>query len=87
MPKYEYDEPFKPGNSYGLMNLMKGSYSGKIMQPRGVQDGVPGIINEYNFGPTFDHNPKSLWNTLDFEPGAGPMAYIEQKNSNKNNYA
>ena len=87
MPKYEYDEPFKPGNSYGLMNLMKGSYSGKIMQPRGVQDGVPGIINEYNFGPTFDHNPKSLWNTLDFEPGAGPMAYIEQKNNNKNNYA
>jgi hypothetical protein len=47
------------------------------MQPKGVQDGVPGIINEYNFGPTFDHNPKSLWNTLDFEPGAGPMAYIE----------
>ena len=87
MPKYEYDEPFKPGNSYGLMDLMKGSYSGKIMQPRSVQDGVPGIVNEYNFGPTFDHNPKSLWNTLDFEPGAGPMAYIEQKNNNKNNYA
>jgi len=30
---------------------------------------------------------KYLWNTLDFEPGAGPMAYIERKNNNKNNYA
>ena len=30
---------------------------------------------------------KYLWNTLDFEPGAGPFAYTEQKNSNKNNYA
>lgn len=87
MPKYEYDAPFKPGNSYGLMNLMKGSYSGKIMQPRNVQDGVPGVINEYNFGPTFDYNPKSLWNTLDFESGAGPMAYLERRDNNKNNYA
>ena len=30
---------------------------------------------------------KSLWNTLDFEPGAGPMAYLERKDNNKNNLA
>ena len=58
---------------------MHEAYSGKIMRPIKVQDGVPGVINEYNFGPTFDHNPKSLWNTLDFEPGAGPMAYTPTK--------
>lgn len=78
MPKYETKE-FSPGNSYGLMKLMHEAYSGKIMRPIKVQDGVPGVINEYNFGPTFDHNPKSLWNTLDFEPGAGPMAYTPTK--------
>lgn len=87
MPKYE-TEAFYPGNSYGLMNLMEGTYSGKIMRPIGVQDGVPGIINEYNFGPTFDHNPKSMWNTLDFAPGEGPMAYTPSKITiNGENYA
>ena len=30
---------------------------------------------------------KSLWNTLDFEPGAGPMAYLERKNKHQNNHA
>lgn len=30
-------------------------------------------------------NPKSMWNTLDFEPGAGPLAYRFQ--NNENNYA
>lgn len=32
-------------------------------------------------------NPKSSWNTLDFEPGAGPFAYIKRNNTNENNLA
>ena len=32
-------------------------------------------------------NPKSLWNTLDFAPGAGPMAHIKHNNTNENNLA
>ena len=30
---------------------------------------------------------KYLWNTLDFEPGAGPFAYIKHNNTNENNFA
>ena len=26
---------------------------------------------------------KSLWNTLDIEPGAGSMAYLKRKDNNK----
>jgi hypothetical protein len=32
-------------------------------------------------------NPKSLWNTLDFESGAGPFAYNYKKNTNNNSIA
>ena len=42
---------------------------------------VSGVVNEYNFGPNVP-NPKSMWNTLDFEPGAGPLAYNQQENEN-----
>ena len=38
--------------------------------------GIP--FNEYNFGPNVP-NPKSMWNTLDFEEGAGPLAYTRKK--------
>jgi hypothetical protein len=40
------------------------------------------ITNEYNFGPNVP-NPKSMWNTLDFKAGAGPLAY-NFKNSENN---
>ena len=35
-------------------------------------------MNEYNLG-SGTWNAKSYWNTLDFEPGAGPLAMINQK--------
>ena len=37
--------------------------------------------NEYNFG-SGTWNAKSLWNTLDFEPGQGPLAYNKTQNNN-----
>lgn len=39
-----------------------------------------GAINEYDFG---EGTPdiKSMWNTLDFEPGAGPFAHIILNNT------
>lgn len=40
-----------------------------------------GRANEYNFGPNVP-NPKSMWNTLDFEEGAGPLAYISKETQN-----
>lgn len=71
---------FNNGTSYNLMDLLHQQYSGKIMRPTLVKDAnAPrGLINEYNFGPTAP-NPKSSWNTLDFEPGAGPLAYSPTK--------
>jgi len=94
-PEYE-TVPMSPhgnhiSNAYGkeaqelykyILNKMK------VYRPRDVKDSAApaGKVDEYIFGPQVP-NPKSSWNTLDFEPGAGPFAYIEQKNSNKNNYA
>lgn len=77
-------------NSYGgsgqsLMDMLLRK-PGKIQRPTRVSDpsGTGQPFNEYNFGPNVP-NPKSMWNTLDFKPGAGPLAYIFQ--NNENNYA
>lgn len=77
-------------NSYGgsgqsLMDMLL-KKPGKIQRPTRVSDpqGSGQPFNEYNFGPNVP-NPKSMWNTLDFEPGAGPLAYNLQ--NNENNYA
>lgn len=94
-PEYE-TVPMSPhgnhiSNAYGkeaqelykyILNKMK------VYRPRDVKDSAApaGKVDEYIFGPQVP-NPKSSWNTLDFEPGAGPFAYLEQKNNNKNNYA
>ena len=58
----------------------------KVYRPKDVKDSAApaGMVDEYNFGPQVP-NPKSSWNTLDFAPDAGPFAYIEQQNNNKNN--
>jgi hypothetical protein len=46
-----------------------------VIRATGVQDGTfGGNLIEYIFGRNVK-NPKSMWNTLDFEPGAGPLAY------------
>lgn len=74
-------------NSYGgtgqsLLDMLMRK-PGKIQRPTHVSDprgsGLP--FNEYNFGPNVP-NPKSMWNTLDFQPGAGPLAYNYQNNEN-----
>lgn len=39
-----------------------------------------GVINEYDFGKGTP-DIKSMWNTLDFEPGAGPFAHIILNNT------
>ena len=39
-----------------------------------------GAINEYDFGKGTP-DIKSMWNTLDFEPGAGPFAHIILNNT------
>lgn len=77
-------------NSYGgsgqsLMDMLL-KKPGKIQRPTRVSDpqGSGQPFNEYNFGPNVP-NPKSMWNTLDFEPGAGPLAYNLQ--NSENNYA
>ncbi len=73
-------------NSYGgwgqsLMDMLL-KRPGRIQRPTGVTDtNVSGTANEYNFGPTVP-NPKSMWNTLDFQEGAGPLAYNRQENEN-----
>lgn len=43
-----------------------------------------GAINEYDFGKGTPEI-KSMWNTLDFEPGAGPFAQLILKNTNLEN--
>lgn len=83
IPKFEVREPtvngIKSSNSYGgtgksLLQIVREN-PGKITKPINVSDpnGSGQRFNEYNFGPTVP-NPKSMWNTLDFEPGAGPLA-------------
>lgn len=94
-PKYETDPMLPYGNnisnSYGkeakelfryMLNQMK------VYRPKNVKDSAAprGMVDEYNFGPQVP-NPKSSWNTLDFEPGAGPFAYNYKKNTNNNSIA
>ena len=94
-PEYE-TAPMLPygnniSNSYGkeakelfryMLNQMK------VYRPKDVKDSAAprGKVDEYNFGPQVP-NPKSSWNTLDFEPGAGPFAYNYKKNTNNNSIA
>lgn len=80
-PMYEA-KPFTAGSSYKLMDIVHNNGM-KILQPRGVNDAnTVGTVNEYIFGPMVP-NPKSSWNTLDFESGAGPFAYnAEQEKDN-----
>lgn len=57
---------------------------GKIIDARGVVDGTYGGYNhEYNFGPGVK-DVKSMINTLDFEPGAGPFAYSQNMSDERN---
>ena len=75
-PKLEISRSFNAGTSYVLEDLVKTpEYNNTVMRPFGVDDAnFPGpLIKEYIFGPDTPM-PKSLWNTLDFEPGAGPLA-------------
>ena len=64
-------------DSYGLSPLLNESpmYMNRVIRPIGVKDANKpwGFINEYNWGPLAPM-PKSSWNTLDFEKGAGPFA-------------
>lgn len=95
MPEYELPimrpNGMSSSNSYGgsgqsLMDMLLRK-PGNIQRPTYVSDpngsGMP--FNEYNFGPNVP-NPKSMWNTLDFELGAGPLAYVPQ-NIEQNNLA
>ena len=91
MPAYE-DRPIKINSS---SNSVQGSgmelkdyvnvHPGRITIPTGVSDptGSGARISEYDFGPNVP-NPKSLWNTLDFEPGAGPLSYNVLYNEDEN---
>lgn len=78
-PNLEVKPPFKAGISYELESKFP-NYSSTVMRPLRVKDAnyPEGRVNEYIFGPEAP-NPKSSWNTLDFEPGAGPMAYTPTK--------
>lgn len=90
MPDYEV--PLLPrgnhsSNAYGypvqpLLNWMRVNRS-KILMPIDVQDpnSVKGRVNEYDIGSDVP-NPKSLWNTLDFIEGAGPLSYNTTKKDN-----
>ena len=91
MPEYELPimkpNGMSSSNSYGgsgqsLMDMLLRK-PGNIQRPTYVSDptgsGMP--FNEYNFGPNVP-NPKSMWNTLDFELGAGPLAYVPQETQN-----
>ena len=81
----EIKPPFKAGTSYDLMNTLAEEYAGKVMRPLNVKDAnfPKGRVNEYIFSPTAP-NPKSMWNTLDFEPGAGPLAQVNYSNNERN---
>lgn len=79
-PKYYQKGRTGNSNSSGVADGAKGEV---IETPRGVSDPQAGgqPMNEYNFGPGVD-NIKSYWNTLDFQYGAGPLAFIMNKESN-----
>ena len=76
-PKLEISRPFEGGTSYNLERLINSAeFNGRVMRPFGIKDAnFPDspLIREYIFGPNAPM-PKSLWNTLDFEEGAGPLA-------------
>ena len=89
----EFESPIMEPNGIGSSNSYGGTGKslldmllrkpGKIQRPTYVSDpqGIGLPVNEYNFGPNVP-NPKSMWNTLDFQPGAGPLAYNYQNNEN-----
>lgn len=64
------------GNS-DASGVANGAPPGRIAKPKGVSDGKSAgmSVDEYNFGENVE-DIKSYWNTLDFEPGAGPLAMI-----------
>ena len=69
------------GTGKSLRDIM-GERKREILRPVNVSDThAPGAVNEYDFGPDVP-DAKSLWNTLDFQSGAGPLAFI----SNQKNY-
>ena len=79
-PKYRLKGRTGNSNSSGVADGAKGEV---IETPRGVSDPQVGgqPMNEYNFGPGVD-NIKSYWNTLDFQYGAGPLAFIINRENN-----
>ena len=79
-PKYYQKGRTGNSNSSGVADGVRGEV---IETPRGVSDPQVGgqSMNEYNFGPGVD-NIKSYWNTLDFQYGAGPLAFIMNKENN-----
>ena len=81
IPKYQHAGKInwtrvtRPNGQYGYVRTnTKG-------QPGVTDTNVSGVVNEYNFGPNVP-NPKSMWNTLDFQEGACPLAYNRQENEN-----
>lgn len=82
-PKYWKKGRTGDSNASGVAD---GAAGERVEMPKGVSDPQVGgsSMNEYNFGPGVD-NIKSYWNTLDFEYGAGPLAY--NKISRNNNLA
>ena len=71
--RYKEASPFflKPWTDWTKSNGDWCNYEGFMMDFK-EEYYIP--FNEYNFGPNVP-NPKSMWNTLDFEPNAGPLAY------------
>lgn len=97
LPEYESDNVNHFLKNVGNSNSIWGtgesmlqrvqSNPGRVIRATGVQDGTfGGNLIEYIFGKNVK-NPKSMWNTLDFEPGAGPMAYNNQNTNNNTNFA
>lgn len=97
LPKYESDDVNHFLKNVGSSNSIWGTGEsmlqrvqtnpGRVIRATGVQDGTfGGNLIEYIFGKN-TKNPKSMWNTLDFEPGAGPMAYNNQNTNNNTNFA
>ena len=97
LPKYESNDINHYLKNVGNSNSIWGTGEsmlqrvqtnpGRVIRATGVQDGTfGGNLIEYIFGRNVK-NPKSMWNTLDFEPGAGPLAYNNQNTNNNINFA